>query len=231
MKKMIAALAVLMMLAAACATPEEPVAAVPSAGENETADDASETLDVAEEEADHDEEEADHDEEEADHDEEEADHDEEEADHDEEEADHDEMADDDGGHGENPFEASAEPVIEIEIVMSEFTFDTDTLELPAGENVRLVLINEGFIEHEFRLSNQERVDAHIEAGHADHGDAAGAGEESDEVGDLVMLVPAGETMTVDIAVPSGGDDYSVVACLIPDHYEAGMFMPLVINEA
>ncbi len=95
----------------------------------------------------------------------ETDHDEaEDADHDEaEEADHDEATGD------------VDRVVEVDL--SEFAFAADSFEFAPGETVEFVITNSGVAEHEFRLSNQDRVDEHIAGGHADHDDAAMSDEE------------------------------------------------------
>ena len=72
------------------------------------------------------------------------------------------------------------------------------------------------VEHEFRLSNQPRIDEHIAVGHADSGDDHGT------TPDIVVLVQPGETRSVDVTFPDP-TSYTVIACLIPGHYEAGMF--------
>jgi uncharacterized cupredoxin-like copper-binding protein len=142
----------------------------------------------------------------------------EEADHETEEADHDE------GSGD------VDRVVEVEL--SEFAFAAASFEFTPGETVEFVITNSGVVEHEFRLSNQDRVDEHIAGGHADHDDAAMDDDEAahdddeaaheDEEEDVVLVVAAGETGTLVFTFPENDHDFTSVVCLIPGHYEAGM---------
>ncbi len=165
-----------------------------------------------------------------------------EADHDEaEEADHDEAAGD------------VDRVVEVEL--SEFAFAADSFEFTPGETVEFVITNSGVAEHEFRLSNQDRVDEHIAGGHADHDDSAMSDEEmaamddeeadhddaegahdddeaghGDEAEDIVLVLGAGETGTIVFTFPENDHDYTAVVCLIPGHYEAGMAVDLAYTS-
>ena len=55
--------------------------------------------------------------------------------------------------------------------MNEFTIEADSFAFAAGETVEFLVTNSGVIEHELRLSNQARVDEHLEGGHDDHDDS------------------------------------------------------------
>ncbi len=74
-------------------------------------------------------------------------------------------------------EASGDVDRVVEVELSEFAFAADSFEFTPGETVEFVITNSGVAEHEFRLSNQDRVDEHIAGGHADHDDAAMSDEE------------------------------------------------------
>lgn len=114
---------------------------------------------------------------------------------------------------------------QIEVVMSEFAFSPDPIEVAAGETVEFVLINEGVIEHEFRLTTEHAAEEHVASGHAGHDDGA----EADHAhGEVIVLVPAGETDHVTVTFDENAD-FDVVACLIPAHFEAGMHVPLVVS--
>ncbi len=133
----------------------------------------------------------------------------------EEEGQHEE----EGGHDEEMPPAEGDPTIEIDVVLTDFAFEPSELTVHAGETVRFHLVNEGAIEHEFRLSNDHRIEEHIASGHAGHGDEAHHGDDAD----VVVLLAAGESRTVDVPFPAETGTFSQVACLIPGHYEAGMF--------
>ena len=71
--------------------------------------------------------------------------------------------------------AGVDRVIEVEL--SEFAIAADSFEFAPGETIEFVVINTGVVEHEFRLSNQDRVDEHVAGGHEDHDDGAMTDEE------------------------------------------------------
>ncbi len=138
-----------------------------------------------------------------------------EADHDDDEEDH---ADDDN---------AAEADRSVEVILAEFAFDPDAFEVTAGETVEFVVTNTGFVEHEFRLSNGHRIDEHLAAGHEDHDeDMDDMGGHHEEGGDYILLVQPGETGSITITFDGDPSLYTEVACLIPGHYEAGMYTPL-----
>ena len=120
----------------------------------------------------------------------------------------------------------------IEVDMTEFAFAADSFALTPGETVKFVVTNSGVAEHEFRLSNQDRVDEHIAGGHDDHDEAPDdddeAAHDDDEAAheagaeDVVLVLAAGETGTLVFTFPENDHDYTAIVCLIPGHYEAGM---------
>jgi uncharacterized cupredoxin-like copper-binding protein len=55
--------------------------------------------------------------------------------------------------------------------MAEFTIAAKSFEFTPGETIEFIVTNSGVVEHEFRLSNQVRVDEHVAGGHDDHDDA------------------------------------------------------------
>lgn len=134
-----------------------------------------------------------------------------------EDADHGPAVDEeDSTHGQFIPAVVDEPNRTIDIELSEFAFDPDAIGLVSGETVRFNLTNAGAVEHEFRLSNQHRIEEHIAAGHTSSDD------NHETTPDIVVLVEPGETRSVDVTFPDA-TSYTVIACLIPGHYEAGMF--------
>ena len=113
---------------------------------------------------------------------------------------------------------SAEVDVTIEVTMTEFEFEPASFEVSAGQTVKFVVKNDGVVEHEFRASNEHRIEEHIEAGHEDHDNESG----HHEGGDIVLLVQPGETEELIITFPDDMSMYTEIACLIPGHYEAGM---------
>ena len=153
--------------------------------------------------------------------------------------------DDDDGHNDAASATDADRVVEVEL--SEFAITAAANTFAPGETVEFVVTNSGVVEHEFRLSNQHRVDEHIASGHADHAEGAmsdeemaamdddGDGDAHEDAGhggepvDAVLVVAAGETASMTFTFPENTDDYTVQACLIPGHYEAGMATDLSYN--
>lgn len=134
----------------------------------------------------------------------------------EEVAEDDHAAEEDDHAAEEP--GSVDRVLEVEL--TEFAFSVDSFVFAAGETVEFVITNSGVVPHEFRLSNQERVDKHLAGGHADHGDEDD--DHSDGPADVVLLLEAGESGILVFTFPENDHDYTAVVCLIPGHYEAGM---------
>lgn len=123
---------------------------------------------------------------------------------------------DDSSHDDG--DESAVPDVTIEVTMTEFEFDPAGFEVSAGQTVEFVVKNDGLVEHEFRASNEHRIDEHIAAGHEDHDNEGG----HHEGGDIILLVQPGETDELIITFPEDMMMYTQIACLIPGHYEAGM---------
>ena len=120
-------------------------------------------------------------------------------------------------------EADGDVTSEYTIILSEFGFDPSELDLTPGETVRFILINEGVVLHEFRLTTEHKAEEHVASGHADHGDEGDKTEESHEDPDILVNVAGGATRTVEMTLPTDEIDIDRMACLIPGHYEAGMF--------
>ena len=224
--KIFTVLASLVLILSACAGQEEGSAAAPATEELALAED------TATESTEHDEEVAEQ-EEAADHEETEADHDEGTA-H-EEEANHDET------------DGAIDRTVEVEL--NEFAIEATNLVFAPGETIEFMVTNSGVVEHELRLSNQARVDEHLEGGHADHDEAmtdeemaamdpGEAGHEDDghqddghamEAADAVLTLAAGESGTLIFTFPDNDQDFTAAVCLIPGHYEAGMATNITIE--
>lgn len=206
-RRLIALAAVLTLAVAACgggdAQDDEVVDPTTTVAEVENHDDSATTTTTHEDEADH-----------------EADHE------DEGEVDHE----DEGSHedeGEAAHEVTeADRVIEVE--MTEFAFSPASVELTAGETVVFVLTNSGLVDHEFRLSNDHRIEEHIASGHEDHDDEGG---HHDEGGDLYIQLTPGATGELMFTVPHDMTLYTDIGCLIPGHHEAGMAGEIVYTDA
>ena len=129
--------------------------------------------------------------------------------------------DNDGDH--DSAESEETPDRSVDVLMTEFSFDVDPVEVTAGETIEFVVTNTGVVEHEFRVSNQERVDEHLASGHDDHDEGSGdAATDHEEVADYVLLLDAGETGSIVVTFPEDTSLFTDVVCLLPGHYEAGM---------
>ena len=132
-------------------------------------------------------------------------------------------------HADNDHDDSAttEKDRTVQVSMDEFSYEPGEFEAMAGETVEFVVTNLGVVEHEFRLSNEHRIEEHLASGHADHHDSDDGGHHED--GDVILLVQPGETDSITVTFGEDTTLYSEVACLLPGHYEAGMKAPMSLN--
>ncbi len=138
----------------------------------------------------------------------------------------DDHADDgavDDDHAEDDQAAGADRTIEV--LMTEFAFDVDPVDVAAGETIEFIITNGGVVPHEFRLSNEHRIEEHLASGHDDHEDSDGESDEDGhhDGGDVVLVLDAGDTSSIVATFPEDTTIFTEVACLLPGHYEAGMF--------
>ncbi len=114
----------------------------------------------------------------------------------------------------------------VQVAMTDFAFEPTEFEAMAGETIEFVVTNLGVVEHEFRLSNEHRIEEHLASGHADHDDGGGHHED----GDVVLHLDPGGTGSVTVTFGEDTTLFTEVACLIPGHYEAGMKAPLRMSS-
>lgn len=139
---------------------------------------------------------------------------------------------DDDHEGDDPAadsgsDTDAPEARQVEVVMTEHAFDPASFAVSAGETVQFVLKNEGVEEHEFRLTTMHAAAEHIASGHEGHDDEATEGEHGHD--ELLMVVPPGQTRFFSVTFEHAGE-FDVVACLIPGHYENGMFAELTYES-
>ena len=106
----------------------------------------------------------------------------------------------------------------IDIHMTdEMRFVPDSIEIRAGETVRLQVFNDGKLQHELVLGTKEEISEHAEQmkkmdanAHEAHAHMSGTSIElgPGERGDLVLRFSEAKTLWM--------------ACLVPGHYQAGM---------
>ncbi len=140
----------------------------------------------------------------------------------------DDHSDDPDQDGEADHDDSEGEARTVEIVMSEFAFAPSTVEVSAGETIRFLVKNEGVVPHEFRLSNDHRIEEHLAAGHAGHEEG---GHHDEAAGDKFIEVEPGMTGELVFTFPEDLTVYTDIACLIEGHHEAGMYGELTYKEA
>jgi uncharacterized cupredoxin-like copper-binding protein len=107
----------------------------------------------------------------------------------------------------------------VDVSIKEFEFHLATTEFVRGETVGFHIVNEGLVSHEFRLTTDAALSEFM-ALLPTAVDVALAQQAFDETTTVYKLKP-GETL--DVAVPiDQTDPYTVLVCLIPGHFEAGM---------
>ena len=111
--------------------------------------------------------------------------------------------------------------------MNEWSYEPANLTVAAGETVEFVVTNEGEIQHEFRLTTEHAAMEHIASGHDGHHDEESSSS-GHEHGEVILLVDPGATESITVHF-DGHSDYDIVACLLPDHYEAGMHTGLTLE--
>ena len=117
---------------------------------------------------------------------------------------------------------SADSERTIDIVMTDFAFEPENLDVTAGETIRFVVVNEGAVDHEFRLSNSHRIEEHLASGHGDHEEGEEEGGHHEEDGDVFIVLEPGQSDEFTVTFPEDVTVYTETACLLPGHYEAGM---------
>ena len=118
--------------------------------------------------------------------------------------------------------ASGQPVTEITVEATDFTYDPVSITIPAGEPVTLMLNNMGRVEHDFvidkiNLANVETSDSGP-AAHHQMGDMPEY--------DLHFFAKAGDTAVLNFTALEPGT-YEIF-CSIEGHKEAGMIGKLIV---
>jgi uncharacterized cupredoxin-like copper-binding protein len=126
--------------------------------------------------------------------------------------------------GASPGPVTSSNVQEITLITRDLEFEPKTIEVTAGQPVRLTLHNEGVLEHDFSVM-------HISAGDVDehsHG-AADHAAHMDSMGDpdLHVFAGGGETSTLTFTALEAGT-YEFY-CAVVGHKEAGMTGTLIVH--
>ncbi len=136
---------------------------------------------------------------------------------------HDDSAQDDSASADS---AQADPAMEvIEIEMTEFAYQPETIDIQAGVPVIFRFTNAGKLEHEAMVG-----DAHMQEEWAAASENAGGHDPTDgHHGDLmaVTLLP-GETADLEVHIDQPGTWY--MACHLVGHYEQGQVATINVTS-
>lgn len=113
------------------------------------------------------------------------------------------------------------PATEITVTMTEFGFEPNTINVTAGEPVKLTLVNNGAVEHDFAVEVIPVENVSTEGMDMDHmsGDHAEF--------DLHTATGPGETNVLKFT-PTAPGTYKII-CSVPGHLEAGMTGELIVK--
>ncbi len=138
---------------------------------------------------------------------------------------HSHGAADDHGHGAAPQGLVAQVVSRsIEVRMDDtMRFAPDSLQVQAGETIRLVVHNAGKVEHELVLGTDEDIREHAEAM------KKGTDHSHSHAGGAAISLAPGRSGELVVTFPKAGTVQ--MACLIPGHYEAGMRGRVQVSDA
>ena len=148
--------------------------------------------------------------------------------------------------------AGAVDTVRIEVTLREFSFTPDTLRIPAGQPVTLVIRNAGAIPHEFMAGHGVEdngfeqdlfADVHVnmtmagmESEDGEHGHAEGghdAEAEEDELGadhhGTMIMAAVGQTVYMSFTLPASRRGVWTTGCFLPGHARAGMIGTLVVE--
>ena len=149
--------------------------------------------------------------------------------------------------------AATVDTVRIEVTLREFSFTPDTIRVPAGQPVTLVITNAGTIPHEFMAGHgmEEKgfeqdlfAGVHVnmtmggmESEKGEHGHAGGgneaAAEEEDEAGEdhhgTMIMAAVGQTVYMSFTLPESRRGVWTTGCFLPGHARAGMIGTLVVE--
>ncbi|MBO6638081.1 MAG: cupredoxin family protein [Roseitalea sp.] len=119
---------------------------------------------------------------------------------------------------------AATRTIEVSMLETEdgrMVFEPGLIEVQPGETVRFAISNVGLIEHEFVFDTPAEIIAHKDEMMMD-----AAHDMAHDSDNAITLQPGEDGELAWTFTDAGVFEF---ACLIPGHYEAGMFGPLVVR--
>ena len=114
---------------------------------------------------------------------------------------------------------------DVTVILRDYAFNPDPLQLVRGETVRFTILNGGLIEHEFVLGDSTVQLAWAEADARASAPAPFTtpppASVPPDVGGLRVVVPSGQSIVALHTVPNAPEMIEV-ACHLPGHLEQGM---------
>jgi uncharacterized cupredoxin-like copper-binding protein len=101
----------------------------------------------------------------------------------------------------------------------EFAFEPASIAIPANTPVRIVLVNQGSVEHDWKVTGL-RARIHREQHAGGHGQASAPGE-------IHLHAAPARRSTIELTATQPGT-YEIV-CTVPGHREAGMQGTLTVR--
>lgn len=120
----------------------------------------------------------------------------------------------------------AAPPVELTLVGTDIAYDTNRLEVAAGQPVKLTLQNDGVLEHDFSIMEIPHTGEVMASEAAEEM----AGHDMSNMGDepeVHVAAPAGGNNTIEFT-PSEPGEYEYW-CTVSGHKEAGMKGTLVVT--
>ncbi|MBE2222128.1 MAG: cupredoxin domain-containing protein [Anaerolineae bacterium] len=114
---------------------------------------------------------------------------------------------------------------ELSLTATDIAFDTNRLEVKAGEQVHVTLHNEGVLEHDFSIMKMPHT-GDVMAEESEHGMGHDMSSMSMEP-EIHVAAPTGESLSVEFT-PSTPGEYEFF-CTVAGHKEAGMVGTLVVK--
>lgn len=102
----------------------------------------------------------------------------------------------------------------VKVTMTDFAFNPNTINVPAGKEVDITLTNNGTVDHDFTVMSKP---------------VSGTFSDADKANVIWQkTVAAGKTETDKFTAPAQAGEYQIV-CAVPGHVEAGMVAKLVVQ--
>ncbi|HSB90257.1 MAG TPA: cupredoxin domain-containing protein [Anaerolineales bacterium] len=116
------------------------------------------------------------------------------------------------------------PVQELSLTAADFSFTPNTLEVTAGVPVRLTMMNEGTLEHDFSILEMPMETMAATSVPMEGHDMTAMGEQAQ----LHMAAAVGMSNTIEFT-PTKPGTYEFF-CTVPGHKEAGMVGTMTVHS-